>query len=163
MNTRCRALLVLTLSLLLSTSALAGGAADPDGTPFGVTTQSDAKGQKLDGVMVIEFTMVDSRFASEARVLARLRKGSELGSLFAVVPGPLDTDDVEAVQQAVFVVIEPRVLAKYFPEDCGAAGNLCPEVHVVLKDVDEVSTTDDGAAALFLVGNVVLSATEPSK
>ena len=153
----------LVSALVLAAPAFGGSGADPDGTPFGLTTDSDAKGQKLNGVMTIEFTMLDIRFASQARVLVRLRSGSQLGSVFVTVPGPLDTDDPDSVQAAVFAVIEAPLLAKYFPVECGPLGDQCPGLELVLKDVEEVTTTDDGAAALFLVGDVVVAATQPAK
>ena len=155
--------LLLALGLLAAPAAWASFA-DPTGAaPFGITVQPDAKGQKLDGVVTMEFVMLDDRFASHARVVLRLRKGSQLGTVYALVPGVLDTEDPESVQAAVFDVIEEKVKAKFFPEECGPSGLSCPAVTIVLKDFDEVGTTDDGAASLFVVGNLVLSATQPTK
>jgi hypothetical protein len=157
-------LALLACLALLAAPAAWASFADPTGAaPFGITTQPDAKGQKLDGVVTMEFSMLDDRFASQARVLLRLRKGSQLGALYAFVAGPLDTEDPAAVQAAVFAAITAKVKAKFFPEECGAAGTACPGTDIVLKEFDEVAITDDGVSQLFVVGNLVLSATQPTK
>lgn len=164
-----RKLAVLSLSismLLLATSALAGGGSsgDPLGeAPFGVVTQSEAKGTKLSGVMVMEVALLDEETASSIRTIARLRQGPQLGTVHAFVPGPFQLEDTPEIQAAVFAALAPRVKAKFFSVECGNFGDECPTIELVLKSIEEVGNVDDGVSLLFHVADIVVSATEPTK
>ena len=151
---------IATACLLLLGSAASGQSlADPTGAaPLGIIAQSDARGPKLVGVLVAEFVDVGSgTIATSARVTVRLRRGSQLGTLFVEVAGPLDTEDTPDVQAALLTALELKVKKTFFADSCGDEGTLCPGAHVLLKQIDEFGLGDDGVSNQLIISDIVLA------
>jgi hypothetical protein len=153
---------IFGLGIFLVGSAAWGGGADPEGTmPFGIITASETRGPKLVGVLVAEFVGVGGGSdASSARLTLRLRRGSQLEAMFATL-GPLDTEDTPGVQEDILEAFEEQVKKAFFADVCGTSGTECPSADLLLKQIDEFATTDDGGDGLITVSDVVLAMDEP--
>ena len=159
-------LLALGLASGAATTSWAQSAADPNGEPpIGIEEKAGAKGPGLVGVLSIRLIGSTGLRADAADIVVRLRRGSALETFFAHLPGPLffDTDvEKEEFQEALLSLTDLRepILGEFFSDDCGALGDGCPLVDLVLKQVDEFGLTDDGANQ-HVVMNVTLATSEP--
>lgn len=177
------ALALLCAVALASANAYAGGGDTPfsGDPPHGVAFQSDAKGQKLSGVISVELTELNTAAftASAARGTLRLRQGGQIATFYGQVEDThncshTDMPDVndcvrwefsfqiEEIENALLesLVAGPDgILATFYGDECGVNGDMCSLV-VTPKLIDEsaeiISVVGTGLS-LFLVADVVLT------
>lgn len=130
-------LVFLVVGIFFNYSFVFGnGWEQPSGEPpRGLAIQNDAQGIKLNGVMFIEYQNYNfSKFTAEnAKVVVRLRKGTQLEGIFGSVPGPLNASDPAGVQAAIITYIAPLILQKFFPGE---------NVTITLKRMEEYRSVD---------------------
>lgn len=151
----------------LAAGASAQSGADPTGAAvIGVVEKKDAKGPSLSGVIFVEFLNSDGFTAEGARVLARLRRGSQLEAFYTEIPDTVifDAATPSLTQQILLDALHDPVLGRFFPDTCDPDGSLCSDVEIVLKRAEEFVVTDDlpfGGTSQLVMGNIVVSSTEP--
>jgi hypothetical protein len=152
----------------LPSAAWAQCGADPEGNPIGVVSRPDAKGPSLTGVGMIEFLDSDGLEAHGARVLVRLRRSNTMLAFFARIPDSVtfNIETPEDTQEELFAALRGPVLAAFFPDECGADPevDLCPDVGLVFKRIEEFAVTDDvaaGGSSQFVISDIVVATTEP--
>jgi hypothetical protein len=157
---RALAIGLAAVLLLAGSAALGQSFNDPEGTPLGCTDRS-GQGQKLPGFAVVEFVGVGAgSIATSARVTVRLSDGKATSAFFGVVAGPLDTNDFEAVRDAIVAALESDVKGEFFAEACGDDGLACPSVTAIVRCFDNVALTDDGGQNLIMAADVVIQMSE---
>lgn len=151
----------------LAGTAWAQSAADPTGEPpIGIEEKSGAKGPALAGVLAVKLINVNIVEADAAEAVVRLRRGSTLDTFFAALDGPIlfETDEEKAQLQADLLdALRDQILGSFFPETCGALGDQCPQIDIVLKQADEFGLADDGAANgnQYVIMDVTVATSEP--
>ncbi|MHC4799770.1 MAG: hypothetical protein ACYTF1_24310 [Planctomycetota bacterium] len=147
-------LVVFFAATLLGSGALA--ATDPEGPsgepPYGVAIQSDAAGQKLIGVLFIEYYNIDPQnpFApADARIFIRLRKGNVL-KMFYAEAFDVDISDPANNQEDITEAIKDEILEGFFGSGSG--------LEITLKSMDDFIQVDAGTPiSTFVMADVVIA------
>ena len=156
------ALLLVGTLLFAGSAALGQSFADPTGEALlGLIDKSAARGQKLTGVLFVEFVGIGTgSVASSARVTVRLSQGSHLAALFGET-GPVDTDVPQDVQAAIIDALDAKLKGEFFPASCGTDGLGCPSVRILLKGLDKFALTDDGVLNQIVVTDISIAMSAP--
>ncbi len=148
--------------------------------PFGQMVHGEAKGTKLIGIMTVEFTDYEAGeddFAGGARVVLRLRQGSQLGTFFSVVNGPINLNDPLSSPQIIINSLGQKIVSLFSPGDCFAETPGCTTtdektaMSLLIKETDELGfnlgagkdlSPCTGGQSAILVLDIVLAMAEVS-
>lgn len=178
------ALVLVCAVALTSAKAYAGGADTPPGEPpHGVAFMDRAKGTKLNGVITIELTDVDTEnaTASAARGTLRLRQGGQIATFYSQVEDTHNCDNTDVpdlndcvrwefsfeitqIQEALLAELVggmDGILDTFFGDECpDGVCSLVVTTKVVEESAEIIASVDPNVEqpkSLFLVADITLA------
>lgn len=179
-----RIALVLVCAVALTSAKAYAGAADtpPGEPPHGVAFMERAKGTKLNGVITIELTDVDTEnaTASAARGTLRLRQGGQIATFYSQVEDThncFDQDqmpfgcvrwefsfEITQIQEALLAELVggmDGILDTFFGDECpDGVCSLVVTTKVVEESAEIIASVDPNVEqpkSLFLVADITLA------
>jgi hypothetical protein len=131
--------------------------------------------------------------ARGARISVRLRLKKEMYAFFALIPeygcsadflfACDPTDDAcpgsglgiceanlfqglggqEETQEMLIAALREAVLAEFFEDECGEGGDMCPDVDLVFREIEEYALFDDkpfDGTSLFVIADITVQTTQ---
>ena len=148
-------LLAMAMLGALAAPAFAGRGTNAVGSGSPISTNPNMPGTKYEGPLSILYFPVDDAGNVNVYFSLRLRHGNDLDG-FAGMAGPLDYNNISAIQMAIHDFIGNEVIPNLYPDDMGYPCTACPPWDV--KSVDQLVSDSCSAPGcqLFDILDVVI-------